>query len=89
MKTRIGFVSNSSSSSFVVKKEGLSGKDIKLIDKWDELAKSDYPHDKKYIDDWHMTEDDEEYKFSTYMDNFNLIEYFEKELEIDIQDISW
>lgn len=52
MKIRIGFVSNSSSSSFVIDKKGLTKKQIEEIENWVEESYSDQTYDNpKYSDE--------------------------------------
>lgn len=78
MKIRQGFVSNSSSASFIVRKVNLSQSQRYLIENFEEEAlKSDleYPEE---ASGWSMYEGDEHYSFSTIMDNFHLHEFFEQ-----------
>ena len=75
MKTRIGFVSNSSSSSFVIAKSALTEKQIKLIlnnDQSDQCYKVDE------YDCWNITEDEYYVKGSTFMDNYDMEEFLAK-----------
>ena len=59
MKLRLGFVSNSSSSSFVIDLKGLTGEQIKKIKQWikESYDSSDYDNP-KYSDDNCMTVSD-------------------------------
>jgi len=70
MKIRCGFVSNSSSSSFVIKKHYLSQQQIDGIKNHAtcgiEYADQDY---------WDVTETEDEMQGSTFMDNFNIYSY--------------
>ena len=95
MKIRTGFVSNSSSSSFIIKKKNLSCTERDLIINYrekvskmsqEEKDKMDY----EYLDEfpWSIGENENEIIGSTFMDNFNMGRYLEK---IGIKDefIKW
>jgi len=74
MKIRLCFVSNSSSSSFVLKKENLSPKQIKLIkdhkNSGEEYADSD---------PWVLVKNNKDVlSYCTCMNNFDFIEYLQK-----------
>jgi len=77
MKIRCGFVSNSSSSSFVIKKHYLSQQQIDGIKNHAtcgiEYANKDY---------WEITETEDEIQGSTFMDNFNIYSYMYVKLGI-------
>ena len=77
MKTRCGFVSNSSSCSFVIKKHYLSPWQIEKIKKHAtcgiEYADTDY---------WRIVETDDEIHGDTSMANFNLLSYMHVILDI-------
>lgn len=90
MKIRKGFVSNSSSSSFIIKKYYLSEYQINMIRDYEYFVKS--PEFRKleeghYSDNdefdrwddfnWIIEEDDEYILGHTYMDNFYIEEYFD------------
>ena len=79
MKIRIGFVSNSSSSSFVIKLEDLTGKQVSLIRNHIFLAKDD---------PWTITETKETISGFTSMDNFDMRNYL-SEIGIKDKDIDW
>ena len=76
MKIRNGFVSNSSSSSFVIAKEALTPLQILAIKEHVYLA------DKMGMNPedgpWSITEDDFTISGSTGMDNFDIFEYMDK-----------
>lgn len=73
MKTRDGFVSNSSSSSFVLPKKYLSKCQLGLI------------HAKLVLDEpegWDITEDDEAVRGFTHMDNYDYVGFLIDEVEV-------
>jgi hypothetical protein len=77
MKTRLGFVSNSSSASFIVNKAYLTPAQSFIVEHHvDSAAKSsmDWPDE---ADGWIMEDNGTYYRFSTWMDNFALDEFFE------------
>lgn len=80
MKIRNGFVSNSSSSSFIVNAEELNGKDlIDLHDFLEEESKNEW-----YFD-WiiYFNEEAHQLAFYTFMDNTDLVGFL-KDKDIDI-----
>ena len=75
MKARTGFVSNSSSASFIVRKEPLNDSQKYIVENFVEVVKK-----AEYGDcapDWQMAEEGPHYSFSTTMDNYSLDEFFE------------
>jgi hypothetical protein len=72
MKLRAGFVSNSSSASFIVKKDGLTQSQKYIVDNYKETALKSTDAYADEIEDWLMTETMNYYEFSTSMDNFSL-----------------
>jgi hypothetical protein len=90
VKTRLGFVSNSSSSSFVISKYYLSPWQIDQIKNYDEEGQNlnkihenddwdkrrDYCKSSDY-DRWIITETDDEVRGFTAMDNFDMATFLE------------
>ena len=73
MKIREGFVSNSSSSSFVISKKNLTSRQIEQILQYNQNVKS---VENRY-DIWDIVETDDVIRGSTYMDNGDFMEYVE------------
>lgn len=78
MKIRSGFVSNSSSSSFILRIKNLTVSQYKSV-------KSPVPAGRKFgleccedAEDWSITEDTEYIRGNTIMDNFSMSDLFEK-----------
>lgn len=80
MKNRHGFVSNSSSASFVVPKSKLSYEEGKIL-----LGAN---HTEKMRDDWFIEETGETIEGWTDMDNYELEEYLKK-VGFDVSKIEW
>jgi hypothetical protein len=91
MKIRNGFVSNSSSSSFVISKDELTYKQIQQIyDYSSEAQKHSEYYDFGCVDNyWSISEN--EYYISGYcdMDNFDMYEYLVNFMKIDKDLIHW
>ena len=79
MKTRIGFVSNSSSSSFAIYKKHLTGMQLERIRNHYEVAKDD---------SWGVQESDDVIGASTWMDNFSMRQFLE-EIGVKEEVIEW
>ena len=92
MKIRNGFVSNSSSSSFVIKnKEDLNKLQIHAIYNHIDIANEVLGMDASFSDEWTVTEEEDYIVLNTSMDNFDM-SYFLKEIGIpenSIEEGSW
>ena len=87
MKTRIGFVSNSSSSSFVIRKEDLSVIQYEAI----KNHRSSSAFKSKWLDQndgWSITENDETIEGYTIMNNFDMYSYLES-LRVDMDKVDF
>jgi hypothetical protein len=90
MKIRQGFVSNSSSSSFIIGKSKLSLWQIDLIYNHIEVAKARFPQIVwcNRDDEWNILETVDYIKGETSMDNFDM-EKFLWLIGINNNDIEW
>ena len=91
MKIRTGFVSNSSSSSFIVLKKNLTANILNKITKHIEFAEKvlqdDFPSwGSNEEDRWHITEHIDILVLRTQMDNFPMRTFLQK-LEVPPEDI--
>lgn len=80
MKIRNGFVSNSSSSSFIVYKSKINKLEEDRIRKYETLEADMYGDPR----DWEMIEKPTYFYFETEMDNFDLANTFRQEYGIPI-----
>lgn len=87
MKIRSGFVSNSSSSSFIFNKEDLTKTQIAMLKDAVEVAKK-YSPIETYDEGWTITETENEISGRTGMDNFDMREFMH-EIGIDVEWASW
>ncbi len=85
MKIRTGFVSNSSSSSFVIGKAHLTELQIKLIHKHAEIGDVETGDES---DVWSITEDEIRIHGFTIMDNFDMSTYL-KDIGVKAEHIRW
>lgn len=76
MKIRNGFVSNSSSASFVIKLDKLTEQQIEMIkehDFWGKIYGIEYSDDR-----WTITVGSDEISGHTVMTNFSMIQFLDK-----------
>ena len=96
MKMRQGFVSNSSSSSFVIPRDVLSKRQVNKIEnhihfsngmdtEYEENGETWCNHQG---DAWSITVDDDEVSGYTSMDNFDM-RWFLTQIDVDEDDIEW
>lgn len=95
MKIRSGFVSNSSSSSFIIFKDGLDEEQIEMIKNHAFIAKSmveqgtSLQNMYEYDDAWSINETDLTIEGNTFMDNFSMSEYLKDFVKVDDKYIRW
>jgi hypothetical protein len=93
MKIRNGFVSNSSSSSFVIPKDKLTFEQIeKIRNHIDEANKHSEYYDFGYVhedDAWYISESDFYINGNCHMDNFDMYTFLQEYLQIPREIIKW
>jgi hypothetical protein len=92
MKIRNGFVSNSSSSSFVIPKDELTSEQIMKIHDYSEEARKHqeyYDFGDAYDMDWNIHESDFYISGYCIMDNFDMYTFLEEYLKIPREIIKW
>ena len=105
MKIRQGFVSNSSSSSFVINRSDLTQEQVdQIVDhtesetyekhvgdlrKWAKKNKNCVSDDSGTYDEWEIAVTEDTVKGKTPMDNFDMHAFLEDELKIGPSKIEW
>jgi hypothetical protein len=88
MKSRFGFVSNSSSSSFIIANYNLSLEQINKIVNHSSVAEKDMPEIDCPNDSWTIEVTYEHVQGYTYMDNFDMSTFL-KNIGVDSKNIKW
>lgn len=86
MKLRIGFVTNSSSSSFTIAKSDLTDDQIEKIKNYFEVAKKVGMND--FDDGWDINETNFNINGFTYMDNGDMLKFL-RLIGVDRDNIEW
>lgn len=86
MKVRNDFVTNSSSSSFIISKKNLDDDQLEAIKKHSILArKMGFYH---YEEEWHIEENDDFITCYTWMDNFDMLSFLEN-IDVNKRVVCW
>ena len=88
MKRRTGFVSNSSSSSFIISNSKLTLGQIDDIQNHSEVAKKSMPEIEWAEDSWNIGIGHDFVRGSVFMDNFDMFNFL-KNIGVADEDIEW
>ena len=92
MKVRTGFVSNSSSSSFIIPRRLLSNEQVELIENHMSVLNRRVKDKSKRLytesDEWNITVNDHHVRGYTMMDNFPMFSYLVDVVGVDPDSIS-
>ena len=88
MKIRYDFVTNSSSSSFLISKKNLDEDQIEAIREHYELGKKMGMVDLKWDSPWDIEENDNYITGYTFMDNFDMYKFL-SDIDVEDKDIKW
>lgn len=93
MKIRTNFVSNSSSSSFIIKKKDLTKEQIEKIknhidEAYNYFSKEHIEYNWDKGDKWEITENEDEIKGETIIDNFDMEDFLNK-IKVKDSVIQW
>lgn len=88
MKIRIDYVTNSSSSSFVISKKHLDADQILAIKEHITLGKKLKMYYCDSANEWYVDENDEYIGADTYQDNFSMSSFLDK-IGVNPNDVHW
>ena len=94
MKIRMGFVSNSSSASFMIPKSALTEEQIEQIKNHIEVSEANLHKFRNageplYREPWRIVETEHSIKGHTPMDNFDMYFFLETIIEFDMSEVSY
>ena len=89
MKNRRGFVSNSSSSSFIIQKKYLNNEQLNMIYDHINVAKGILKEDMDYDMPWDIKNHKDNIRGSTMMDNFDMHYFLTEIVKVDEDHIEW